>query len=91
MTPEKLRETEECRHGDEGAGTPAALAQRLVVAYDTSDIERINSDIRLAVRASGRSVASWGRLLGIPRPNVSRWLSGGTLPVRHLKKICENL
>jgi hypothetical protein len=67
------------------------LLRHLDAAYDRSAIEQINSDIRDAVRASDRTVTAWAELLGIPQPNVSRWLNGGTLAVRHLKKICENL
>jgi hypothetical protein len=67
------------------------LLSRLVAAYDRSDIDQVNDDIRDAVRASDRTVTAWAELIGVPQPNVSRWLGGGTLAVRHLQKICENL
>jgi hypothetical protein len=67
------------------------LLHRLDAAYDRSAIEQINDDIRDAVRASDRTVTAWAELLGVSQPLVSRWLGGGTLPLKHLKKICENL
>lgn len=69
----------------------SALIQRLASAYDRSDVRAINDDLRAAVRASDRTVTEWARLLGVPQPHVSRWLSGGSLPVRHLETICKFL
>jgi hypothetical protein len=68
-----------------------ALLYRLDAAYDRSAIEQVNDDIRDAVRASDRTITAWAELIGVPQPNVSRWLGGGPLAVKHLKKICENL